>query len=67
MTRQFRSTYSTMVFSPSCNNFSPEGKTFREEDVVDADDGIGVLSAEDRSSPGSCLRESHDHLGMIVL
>jgi hypothetical protein len=56
-----------MLFSPSCNNFSPEGKTFREEDVVDADGGIGVLSGEDRSSPGSCLRESHDHFGMIVL
>jgi hypothetical protein len=56
-----------MLFSPSCNNFSPEGKTLREEDAVGADGGIGVLSGEDRSSPEPCLRESHDHLGIVVL
>lgn len=53
-----------MMFSPSCNSFSPEGKTFREEDAVGADGGIGVLLDEDRSSPEPCWRESHDHLGI---
>ena len=56
-----------MLFSPTYNNFSPEGKIFREEDAVSADGGIGVLSGEDRSSPEPCLRESHDHLGIVVL
>jgi hypothetical protein len=64
--RQFRSTYSTTLFSPSCINFSPAGKTFREADFVDADDVVCVLLGVDRSSPGSCLREGHDHLGIVV-
>jgi hypothetical protein len=55
-----------MLFSPSCNNFSPEGKTFRGEDAVDTDGSVDVLSNEDRSLPEPCLRESHDHLGIVV-
>lgn len=55
-----------MLFSPSCNNFSPDGKTFRGEEAAGADDGVDVLSNEDRSLPEPCLRESHDHLGIVV-
>ena len=45
----FRPTYSTVLFSPSCSIFIPKGEGFRKEDDADAalDAEFGISSSEE--------------------
>lgn len=58
-------TYSTMLFSPSCSSLIPEGKYFFDDDAVGVDRGVEVFSLRGALLLARCFRDDHGHFIMI--
>lgn len=60
-------TYSTMLFSPSCSSLIPEGKYFFDDDAVGVDRGVEVFSLRGALLLARCFRDDHGHFIMICV